>query len=74
MEETATDAEVEHNTPSFGTITDNILLKSGVLLCGALMYAFTLYTVLITMIYPASVKPFFETDGTRQGKHQVQSI
>ncbi|KAL5501969.1 hypothetical protein EMCRGX_G008654 [Ephydatia muelleri] len=74
VEETATDAEVEHNTPGFGTITDNILLKSGVLLCGALMYAFTLYTVLITMIYPASVKPFFETDGTRQDgcwKHLV---
>lgn len=62
---------VADNNPSFGSVIANQLMKSGTFLCGALLYVFTLYTVLVNMIYPASVKPFLETDSAGQGKHLV---
>ena len=63
VEETTTVAD---NNPSFGSVIANQLMKSGTFLCGALLYVFTLYTVLVNMIYPASVKPFLETDSAGQ--------
>lgn len=50
------DAAPEDSASGFGAV------KFIMLLCGILLYGYTLYTVLSAMIFPASVKPFLGTE------------